>query len=1002
MGRVDSRASARTQAHPNQSLVKKHKPHKIVFESVTQQKKKLRTIISFHSNPPAGFTFVPAGHHPQLTQQCKEVSRLGGHKVYIVSTSHKKANNITQHVHRIGYHFASTVVHQVTQDLGLSVTRSGHVRLRFGSPVEKLLAAEHHGDTLAEATQEQLNAQAQDALVDLFPKMPANDRSRIIHRAFKRGKGKVGTADSLPLARRVQLAVVAHIRHVHTDYDRLLRQVSYDEARRQVQEACLRKLMEWRGDDEDDKAGPTDLEDIMREVIVISDSEDDDEDDDDDERGSNPEDVPMAERDRDSSVEFIASHPVMQEVVQELVQEPTSVSLGGGGGLEDQDDNGQPFMLDATAEGGRRYAVQPGSTPPKAVKKGKRTKKKAGRRKGFHRYSAVDQLQQWAAARADAASQAPTPELPRDGPSSGRTSALIAQPFLPSLSQSQPAHFSHYPRSDLHDDVRPTRFDLAGGRHTSLRAGHPMQPVSEFDIPPGSRPDGVLRYTGEAPPRISFARSDDAAGLATASGERRGSWLPSPAEPTPHVVRAPVVDLSGTPTRYDAEGRRLSTAPPVASSDPWGPVNHDHRPMVRGTRPSHHERQPSPTTVRDDWLAADPHQRHPARHREMSSVMAPPPARERREEESLILIPQYPSRPEMNARSRTWDVVPERHLHLEQRRPTQPHPDTGLLVRDDVSRPSCEWVERSHATIRRAIPADQASSHHDWEHIVEVERRPGSPPSELVLVPHHSVDAGYPSRGHHFHQPSPTRPSERPMLHHSPLRASYSSVPIRGSPEFPVPSLPRSAHHSHSFITRQDVSPGSRMLLPSHRSGRDPGDDHGRGKQAHPSTIMLVESPPSRDRAHQPSGTHAPLTMNREVPVTTTFRHASVSGPLSTRGTHSSFYPPSSGRNAHDASDKHISSFGREGSFIDHHGRQTTSSARSSMRPFDEARHGFEDDERRRTSLDPRTYASPDHRRMLPPNSIDARTGHPLNCIPDRASRHPSTAPSPRSVIVLE
>lgn len=58
------------------------------------------------------------------------------------------------------------------------------------------------------------------------------------------GQRKVGTAIELPLARRAQLAVVAHIRHIYTDYDRLLKVTSFHEARTTVEEPTLAKLVE--------------------------------------------------------------------------------------------------------------------------------------------------------------------------------------------------------------------------------------------------------------------------------------------------------------------------------------------------------------------------------------------------------------------------------------------------------------------------------------------------------------------------------------------------------------------------------------------------------------------------------------------------------------------------------------------------------------------------------------------------------------------------------------
>jgi hypothetical protein len=89
----------------------------------------------------------------------------------------------------------------------------------------------------------------------------------------------VGTAAELPLARRAQLAVVAHIRHMYTEYDKLLKKTTFPEARRMVESPTLQRLVEWRGDDEN---GKTELEDVFREVIVISDDDESDTDQDED------------------------------------------------------------------------------------------------------------------------------------------------------------------------------------------------------------------------------------------------------------------------------------------------------------------------------------------------------------------------------------------------------------------------------------------------------------------------------------------------------------------------------------------------------------------------------------------------------------------------------------------------------------------------------------------------------------------------------------------------
>ena len=123
--------------------------------------------------------------------------------------------------------------------------------------------------------------------------------------------------------RRAQLAVIAHIRHTYTNYDALLRQVQYNEARRRVEKPCLDRLIRWRGDDDD--AG--DMDDVLREVIVIPDDDEDDEGDETQESlRVRPEEI-----ERDSSVEYISEadmqiHPVDYSNINRVVEHGESYS----------------------------------------------------------------------------------------------------------------------------------------------------------------------------------------------------------------------------------------------------------------------------------------------------------------------------------------------------------------------------------------------------------------------------------------------------------------------------------------------------------------------------------------------------------------------------------------------------------------------------------------------------------------------------------------------------
>lgn len=106
------------------------------------------------------------------------------------------------------------------------------------------------------------------------------------------------------MSRRVQLAVVAHIRHVYTDYDKLLKTGTFKNARAAIEKPCLDILAQWRSDDDDD---PNAMEEILREVIVI--------DDDDEENKDN--EIPFETHEsvnRDDSIEIISSHVLPEEV----------------------------------------------------------------------------------------------------------------------------------------------------------------------------------------------------------------------------------------------------------------------------------------------------------------------------------------------------------------------------------------------------------------------------------------------------------------------------------------------------------------------------------------------------------------------------------------------------------------------------------------------------------------------------------------------------------------
>ncbi|KPI36802.1 uncharacterized protein AB675_11876 [Cyphellophora attinorum] len=277
MARVTSQKNARHNgAYGNNrgsQIAKQHhknnQKQKVVVESGKGQD---RNVLSFHTEPPQGYTFIPAGN-PQLTAALKEFAKRGNHKIFSVSTTpHASRHELSREVHRVGYHFPTFVVAQVCNHYGIRLTRTGHVIdekqndnfMKVYQKGQLVLDAEIPKDQIT------VNTEAKETIKDLFPNIPDNDLFQIIKTAFQLGDGKVGTAEDVPLTRRASLSVVAHIRHVYTRYDKLLRRMPYNNARHEVEAETLTKLVEWRGDGSAESGA---INDVLDDVIVISDEE---------------------------------------------------------------------------------------------------------------------------------------------------------------------------------------------------------------------------------------------------------------------------------------------------------------------------------------------------------------------------------------------------------------------------------------------------------------------------------------------------------------------------------------------------------------------------------------------------------------------------------------------------------------------------------------------------------------------------------------------------------
>ena len=250
--------------------------------------------VAFTERPPPGYTFIAAGN-PELTNALKEFASRGDQKIYVVTVSsspslndcdilrsqitpHAKRHELSRHIHRVGYHFPTTIVDQVCAHFGIRLNNRGEV-IDESKDDDLFKQVYQNADgqrprPAEEKDQVTINTEGRQAIKDLFPKIPDNDLFRIIKHAFQLRNAKVGTAPELTLLRRVHLAVVAHIRHNYTSYDKLLRTVQYNEARHQVEQETLAKIIEWRGGEDMTLEDPGHAaHDLLKDVIVISDEE---------------------------------------------------------------------------------------------------------------------------------------------------------------------------------------------------------------------------------------------------------------------------------------------------------------------------------------------------------------------------------------------------------------------------------------------------------------------------------------------------------------------------------------------------------------------------------------------------------------------------------------------------------------------------------------------------------------------------------------------------------
>ncbi|KAH8197143.1 hypothetical protein TruAng_008709 [Truncatella angustata] len=166
---------------------------------------------------PKGYVFVPKGN-VYVTGNCRKQTQAAGQTIFAVVDKNKRAVGI-----------------RVPRDVHAVVLASEALtRQDRASAVQK----RDHG----------LERTFREAVKKLTPKAPDGEIPTIVARAMQKGSGRVGRTSKIDIEDKARLAVRAHIRHCHTDYDNLLKKgTNRDIARSQTVTNVDNTLKAWGG-----------------------------------------------------------------------------------------------------------------------------------------------------------------------------------------------------------------------------------------------------------------------------------------------------------------------------------------------------------------------------------------------------------------------------------------------------------------------------------------------------------------------------------------------------------------------------------------------------------------------------------------------------------------------------------------------------------------------------------------------------------------------------------
>lgn len=165
---------------------------------------------------PHGYKLLKKGY-PFMTALCRRKARAAGCKLYVV-----QAGNRT-----IGLRAPKRIINEVRdEEQHTRATRRANVASR--------------DDAARRAFKE--------AIMEQYPEIPSADAEKVLQQTLRKRSGRVGRTSTLSMEDKVRLAVAAHVRHVHTDYDSMVRSgKKREDARKEIYDEVNGVLQGWKG-----------------------------------------------------------------------------------------------------------------------------------------------------------------------------------------------------------------------------------------------------------------------------------------------------------------------------------------------------------------------------------------------------------------------------------------------------------------------------------------------------------------------------------------------------------------------------------------------------------------------------------------------------------------------------------------------------------------------------------------------------------------------------------